>query len=134
MPETPQTIKLGGQLFIRTTDMKVKTLTKPVYSTVTQTLHDETGGNYQVPTGKIFKALEVSWIMSLDLVNDAINLRSATTVDTANGDLVLVLHTVRDTLAKANVNLDFVADRFPTAVSIDAPLIWCLVIGIEMDA
>ena len=133
MAETPQTIKLGGQLFIRTTDMKVKTLTKPTFNATTETLHDETGGNYQVPTGKIFKALEVSFIQSTDSTNDALNIRDATTADTANGSILLVLNTPANVPSKVNVSVDFIADRFPTAVSISAPLIWCLVIGIEMD-
>jgi len=134
MAETPVTIRLGGQTFIRTSDMIVKTLYKPNYNATTESCHDETGADYQVGTGKVFRALIIYHAQSVAADTDAIQIWASDTANTADGTEVLEATGLVDTPAKTEVSIDFAADLFVTAVSVSGPLVHCIVIGIEMDA
>lgn len=135
MAETPITIKLGGQTFIRTSDMIVKTLSKPGFNTTTLSLNDsETGADYQVPTGKVFRALVVYHTQSINVAPDAGQLFASVTADTADGTEVLEMVGIVNVPARFEISIDFAADLFVTSVSVSGPSIFEIVIGIEMDA
>jgi len=133
MAETPVTIKLGNQTFIRTTDMIIKTLTKDTINNDVRTLIDsDDAAAYQVPTGKIFRALFVSMTQDTFGVGQIARLRDSTTVNTANGSVKGTFTSPVNVYYDTPVNIDFAADRFVTCQALLAN-IWMKCIGIEMD-
>jgi len=132
MAEVPQTITLGNQVFIRTTDMIVKTLSQTI-PTTTLTLHDEAGVNYQVPTGKVFKALEIT--LANEGTGGLSSLWDSASADSATGTLVIIAINLAGSsvLPTTNINIDFAVDRFVNG-QINAASGSMLIVGIEMDA
>jgi len=133
----PVSVKLGGQTFVfDATTMIVKTLFETTLTTTGISFHDETGGNYQVPTGKKFIALE--YFTSICDTAKTLTLYSSTAADGTTGEVdKLFLNYENDAPTDTfNINISFAADLFVTAkVSTangtePAPV----VVGIEMDA
>jgi len=134
MAETPVTIKLGGQVFIRTTDMAVLTLSSPTFANDTTTLHEADGTNYQVPTGKIFRALEITIITGGLGTGDLANVRASVNADTADGTIVVLVTGPSGIQNNFNISIDFAADTFVTKESVSSQVSYLLITGIEMDA
>jgi len=136
MAETPVTIKLGGQTFVRTSDMKVVTLNKAVLLTTPLTLHEDDGTDYQVPTGKVFKILEV--FFGNVTTTKIYTLITATVADSTTGQVDLLIFEAAASIPNApvyNVNLDCAVDLFPGVIaSSETGSESIVVTGIEMDA
>lgn len=135
MAEAPITIKLGGQTFIRTSDMKVKTLSKSDLDVTGLTLKDESGTNYQVPTGKVLKILEL--YCGASSTSKVYTIFSATVADSATDEIDKIVNSIGiDTFSpKINVDIDIAVDLFVNGkVSSATGQDSITVIGIEMDA
>jgi len=136
----PVVVELGGQKFIwDASTMIVKTLTKQILLTTGLSFEDETGVDYQVPTGKKFIALEIKGTPQID-TGKGVTLYSSTAADGTTGEsdkFIFVYPAALDAFVGTfNVNLIFAADLFITAKVASASgtePVW-VIVGIEMDA
>lgn len=137
MATNPTVIEMGGQKFIRTSDMKIKALFKPNSGTSVESLHDETNANYQVPTGKIFRMLEV-YVVTIDIRGEGIKIWDSTTADSATGTeaITKLAGGSLTQTQKYNVSIDFIATHYVNGVTSNTGTnnAWCMVLGIEMNA
>jgi len=136
----PVVVELGGQKFIwDASTMIVKTLTKAITLTTGLSFEDETGADYQVPTGKKFIALEIIGSPEVDTAK-IVTLYSSTAADGTTGESDKFLFTYASAIPSFvgtfNVNLNFAADLFVTAklsTATGTDPSW-VIVGIEMDA
>ena len=133
MAETPVIIELGGQKFIRTTDMKVLTLFRQAATASAKSMRTYGDVDYQVPVGKVFVGLEFSFA-SLGTGSGTVKFSDETSANVENSaNRVAELDGYDGNVNKMNFNHTFVAGRYigcqatSTACSI-------LITGVEMDA
>ena len=83
MAETPVVIELGGQKYVRTTDMKILLLTR-LGAAAAKSLRGENDVDYQVPAGKIARILSVT-VTGMASGSNAGKIYDEATANTANG-------------------------------------------------
>jgi len=140
MSVSPDVIELGDQSFVRTSDMKIKSLYINC-SSATLSLHDNTtGSDYQVPTGKIFKILKILAYAGYEFGSRWIDYYEAGTSDSVSGATQIINEYVAPAradmaggkVAILNTDINLAANKYLVAVG-NNTLIYTVVHGIEMD-
>jgi len=128
----PVAVKTDGVTYVFTADMIVKFLTIGLTVAGTRTLHD-VGANYQVPVGKVFVMLRLTYTGGANLRN--FTFREANTLDTADGSIVVESIAMSPNSTRIlDVHIVFAATKFPNITLDNANTISVLATGIEMDA
>jgi len=131
MAETPITLRLGGQMFVRTSDMEVKTMSASVAS-ATKTLQFD-GSDYQVPATKVFLALEVT-LLNGRSGSSPFHLWNSASADSASGTQVLdTVEIAPESSVTFAVSISFATARYVNGQSTESNTSM-IVTGIEMDA
>jgi len=134
MAETPVTIELGGQKFLRTSDMIVRTLHSSSEAIPAgKALHDETNTDYVVPALKVFKILEVTVYCGYTVPYTAWLMDSAT-ADVNTGTQVLFWMAPNTAGITINVDIDIATTRYLNQVGASTTKNHIIITGIEMDA
>ena len=133
MAETPVIIELGGQKFIRTADMKVLTLHRTAVTPSAKSMQTTAGANYQVPVGKVFKALEFKVQAQASGTGVALTSDEATANTFNNANLIFETSSYNGNTMGANMEYDVAAGQYIGCQSVTSS-VEILMTGLEMDA
>ena len=133
MSETPITIELGGQKFVRTPDMKVITLTNPTAADTGGIAMENAGIDYVVPALKVFKILEIRYNCGHTSPYFGHFMDSAS-ADVNTGTKIYSGIFPNTSSFNANVDIDIATTRFINIVGVASTKKHATIVGIEMDA
>mgnify|MGYP003629234509 CR=1 FL=1 len=131
MAETPVVIELGGQKYVRTTDMKILLLTR-LGAAAAKSLRGENDVDYQVPAGKIARILSVT-VTGMATGSNTGKIYDEATANTATGSNRLCEVDVMDNeVIRNECSYDIAATRYVGCDSSGTTGITC--VALEMDA
>ena len=133
MAETPVIIELGGQKFIRTADMKVLTLNRTAVTGSAKSMRTLADADYQVPVGKVYKALEFKVQTQAGGSGVALVADEPTVNTQTNANRVFETSSYNGNTMGANMEYDFAAGQYIGCQSVTSS-VEILITGLEMNA
>ncbi len=128
-------ITFGGQIQKKEGSWKIKYLYKPTFNNAIESCHDSTAGDYKVPTGKILRILQVDHIQSVLATSDGLDLMYGPTANSVTGTTTIIKSTGPANLKNtAWIDVEIPEDQYINAQDISNVNVWCLILGVEINA